>query len=68
MALVETEGSTCATYCEGMGSYCVRAQDNKDGCTRDGSHDEGCDEEYNDQVCVCQNLNVYGKFINYVFE
>ena len=67
MALVKTEGSTCAAYCEGQGSFCVRAQDNtnSDQCTRDESHDEGCDEEYNDQICVCQNMNSYGKFISY---
>ena len=65
MAVVKTEGETCETYCKGQGSFCVRAQKSKNGCTRDRD-DEGCDEEYNEQLCVCQNMNVYGKFVNHV--
>ena len=32
MALVNTNGGSCNTYCDNQGSRCVKAQDNTNGC------------------------------------
>jgi len=55
MMAVRTNGKTCNDYCQGQGSTCIRAQDNKRSnvCARDLSHAEGCDKKWGDQLCVC---------------
>lgn len=50
-----TNGDTCATYCENQGSICTRAQENSYGCNRDVTQSEGCNEKWDDQICVCKS-------------
>ena len=51
--------NTCNTYCknQGSGSMCLKAQKNTDSdtgkCTRDVTKAEGCDQVWDDQICVC---------------
>ena len=62
---VATGGGTCKAFCANQGSKCVRAQDNSHTgvgahtCSLDGAHtrqstaDSGCNQKWNDQICVC---------------
>jgi len=58
-AEVSTGGENCETFCETLGSHCVRAQDNTDSCTLASDHERqstlnnGCTQEWNSQICVC---------------
>ena len=57
---VDTDGDSCHDWCEDQGSRCKGAQDNKSGCSLDSDHtrqstsDNGCNQEWGDQVCVCE--------------
>lgn len=54
MLHVGTNGGTCEDYCTSQDAVCVKAQDNVgSSCTRDTSHEEGCDKGWGDQLCVC---------------
>jgi len=62
MLHVETKGKTCSEYCKKQGSVCVRGMDNdgicglnKEGHGRQSTSNNGCDQKWNDQICVCQN-------------
>jgi len=56
---VNTGGYNCHDYCNWQGSSCLAAQDNYSGCSLDSDHtrqstsDDGCNQEWGDQVCVC---------------
>lgn len=60
--LAQTDGSTCAAFCQAHGFQCVRGQDNALGhlssCVVDraagGGGGNGCFESLEDQVCTCQ--------------
>lgn len=58
--LVETDNDDCDHFCSKVGRRCLRAQDNVgDDCKLDKDHerrstkDNGCKQEWNNQVCVC---------------
>jgi hypothetical protein len=57
---VATGGGTCKSYCAKQGSECLRAQDNKGGCSLDANHERqstagnGCNQQWGDQICVCR--------------
>jgi len=60
MLHVETKGKTCTEYCEAQDSSCVKAMDNDgicglnwDGHERQSTKNNGCDQKWNDQICVC---------------
>jgi len=60
MMHVQTKGQTCKSFCQSQGSTCVRAMDNTKGCLRnvDGHNrkttaENGCLQNWNDQLCVC---------------
>ena len=60
--LAQTDGSTCAAFCQAHGFQCVRGQDNAldhlSSCAVDraagGGGGNGCFESLEDQVCTCQ--------------
>jgi len=56
MLHVETKGNSCTEYCE------AQAMDNDGICGlnwgghgRQSTKNNGCDQKWNDQICVCQN-------------
>jgi hypothetical protein len=60
--LAQTDGRTCAAFCQAHGFQCVRGQDNAldhpSSCALDrfagGGGGNGCFESLEDQVCTCQ--------------
>merc|ERR1719473_1597638 len=58
--LVLTKGSSCEQWCAKHGYHCLRAQDNTENtCNLDDRHtrkntaDNGCNQNWNNQVCQC---------------
>ena len=62
---VFTTGGTCAQYCKSQNKKCIGGQDNRhqagdNGCVLDPNHSrqseaaDGCNQSWNDQVCICK--------------